>query len=261
MINNKKRFYSKIKQNKAIQKAHDFRVQGNTKQAILLYNKLSKSANWQEQLEGVNGLALAFKMEEDYGKAIKLYNKAIKIAQQNNFNSRIGNIYRDIAISYQYMNKFGLAIKNFNLALEKLKQHSYNQPDNNPSYGITLAKLGYLYFEQEKYPQAEEYITQGQEILKRTKHKFWLITAELHLAQVYIVINRKSEAKEIIKQQIKICKENNWYYREIQCWLRMLEINKKDKTIINKIKELIIKLDSKEIKDRFIKELKETIAS
>jgi len=248
-----------IDQNKAIQKAHDLRIQGNTKQAILLYKELSKSENWQEQLGGVNGLALVYKMEEDYKKAIKYYHQAIKIAQKNDYNSRIGNIYRDIAISYLYLNKFSLAKKNFNLALEKLKEFSYDQPDNNPSYGITLVKLGYLYFKQEKYPQAEKYITQGQEILKRTKHKFWLLTTELHLAQVYIAINRKSEAEEIIKQQIKICKDNDWYYREIQCWLGMLGINKKDQTIIKKIKELIIKLDSEEIKDRFIKELKETI--
>jgi tetratricopeptide (TPR) repeat protein len=241
---------NKIKQdNRILQKAHQLRTGGNTNKSIPLYKKLANSDNWIEQLEGVNSLALAYKMEEDYQRAIDYYHKAIKISEENDYHNRIKDIWRDIAISQQYQKKYREAKEAYRRAIELTKKHGYGNIDNNPSYGITLVKYGHLHYVQKKYEEAERLIDKGIDILKKAKHKFWLMTGKLHLAQVYKETDKADKALEILKEQAEICQEEDWYYREIQALAMIDEINGNNNNR-ERIKELIEKMDSPKVAKR-----------
>jgi tetratricopeptide (TPR) repeat protein len=244
---------NKIKQDsRTLQKAHQLRTGGNTKKSIPLYKKLANSANWVEQLEGVNGLALAYKMEEDYQRAIDYYHKAIRISEENNYHNRIKDIWRDIAISQQYQKRYQKAEEAYRKAIELTKKHGYGSIDSNPSYGITLVKYGHLHYIQKEYGEAEQLINKGIDILKKAKHKFWLMTGKLHLAQVYKETGREDKALEILKEQAEICQEENWYYREIQALAMIDEINDNNNNR-ERIKELIEKMESPKVAKRLKK--------
>jgi len=246
---------------KILKQAHKLRCEGNTKQAFKEYKKFLKFKDLKMHLEGYQGMALCLKMDYDLKGALKYYDKAKKVAKKINDLGRLGDIYRDIAISYEYFSRFKTAEKFLLKSIELLK--GFKKTKNNiAKLGITEVKLGLTYLHQRKLKEAEKWMRRGDKhLLENKQADFWQLTSRMHLAELLYLKKRYKQVINKINPLLFESINKDWDHRYNQilalraaCFkkLKKEEEYNHDKNLLMK---LLPNLDSKKVANSVKKRL------
>lgn len=240
---------------KILKKAAFLRCQGNTKQSFKEYKKLTKRSGLRIQLDGYQGMALCLKMDYNLKGALKYYNKSVELARKLNDQSRLGDIYRDIAISYEYFSRFKIAEKFLLKSIETFRKLRMSKL-NYAKLGITEVKLGLTYLHQKKLKEAGKWLKKGDRHLSKNKQAdFWQLTSRMHLSELLYAQRKYKQTLSKIAPLLLESMNKDWDHRYNQilalraaCFkkLRKEDEYKHDKKLLLKLLPL---LDSKEVAD------------
>ena len=178
-----------------------------------------------------------------------------KVAKKINDSGRLGDIYRDIALSYEYFSRFKTAEKFLLKSIELLKGLKKTK-NNIAKLGITEVKLGMTYLHQRKLKEAEKWMKQGnRHLLKNKQADFWQLTSKMHLAELLYLKKKYKQVIDKINPLLLESMNKDWDHRYNQILALRAACSKKlkkedeykhDKKLLFKLLPL---LDSKEVAD------------
>lgn len=183
-----------------INKANQLRDSGKTKEAMKILTPLLKSKDYQVAANATISLGICYSNESNYEKSMALYKKAIEICEKHNWKSRIGSIYRDMAIVTKGAKKYKEAEKLFKKSIEFQKKYYDEGQGLNASIGITYAKLGTLYILTKEFDRAKKEMEIARKMLKKGNHEYWALMTEVDYAGFLVIQKKYSEAKKIIQK-------------------------------------------------------------
>ncbi len=130
-------------------------------------------------------------------------NKAIKIADRNNYESEITKILNFLAIDYSHLGNYdkALACHFRSLQISELKQ-------NKEDIGITYNNIGFVHFKLKDYDTAIKYYLKSLEVKKSIESTFDLDRLLINVALCYIQKNQYKEAEKFINEGLSVCKED-----------------------------------------------------
>lgn len=144
---------------------------------------------------GLNLASVSY-LETGYNElAYKYLNEAKELAIQYNFNSLLGDIYHNIAIGFYYQNDFKSALKNYKTSIKYRKYDS-----NCENLTKTITNMGEVNQELKNYELAEKDYKKAYLLRKKYQMPILTIGSCIHLANLYLLMNRTNDALEIIKE-------------------------------------------------------------
>ena len=182
--------------------ANMLRDSGKTNQARKILIPLTKSKDYKVVTNATIALGICFSNEGKYDESVRLYNKAIAICEKHGWKSRIGSIYRDIAIITKTAKKYKEAEKLFLKSIDTMKKYCDEGQGLNASIGITHAKLGTLYIVTKEFKKAEKEFGIARRMLKKGDHEYWNLMTEVDYAGFLVTQKKYLEAKKIIQKTI-----------------------------------------------------------
>jgi tetratricopeptide (TPR) repeat protein len=175
--------------------ATTLRNQGKGDEAANLYlqaKELYQEANDQAHAAGCQHMiGVSYKIENDMGKAMPAYELAIQDYHNAGDILGPGRVYRDMGIMYEYNDRLNEAQKYLlqsKTELEAAPEEATtpNNESRNAELGITLAKLGLVALRQTQFDQAEAYLMEGLQLIRKAGHPFYEMTALMHLGNLYL---------------------------------------------------------------------------
>ncbi len=185
-------------------RADDWRNSGQTKDAVALYKALfplaELSQDWQMAGDCLQMIGVSYKIDNQTEDSLAWLTHAARYFKERGNTKGVASCLRDTAITYEYAHDFATAEKYLKESLAL-----YDTMDDLNGHGITLAKLGLLQTQQEKYKDAEVSLENALKLLCHPQGEwFFLATTLLHLArlrshqeQCKTAINLIEEAKSL----------------------------------------------------------------
>lgn len=247
---------------KTINKANQLRDSGKTNEAMKILIPLLKSKEYKVAVNATISLGICYSNEGKYEKSIELYKKAIALCEKNKWKSRIGSIYRDMAIVTKGAKKYKGAEKLFLKSIEFQKKYYDEGQGMNASVGITHAKLGTLYILTKEFSKAKKEFKIARKMLKKGNHEYWSLMTEVDYAGFLITQKKFPEAKKIIQKAIpETIRQDKEYFLvkglivsgDIEKGLKNPDGAKMFYSMAKMIVEKIF--DSKEVREKFLEEI------
>ena len=182
--------------------ANMLRDSGKTNQARKILVPLTRSKDYKVVTNATIALGICFSNEGKYDESIKLFNKAIAICEKHGWKSRIGSIYRDIAIITKTAKKYKEAEKLFLKSIVTMKKYCDEGQGLDVSLGITHAKLGTLYIATKEFKKAGKEFETARKMLRKGDHEYWSLMTEVDYAGFLVTQKKYLEAKRIIQKTI-----------------------------------------------------------
>lgn len=124
-------------------------------------------------------------------KAVDIYLEILDEAKKKNVTKKIAQINNQLGDLFQKAEEYGLAINHFQNILEM--STDLDNPKLEMYLGFANQNIGEVYFEQKKFDLAEKHLLRSLDYYSNDR-KFG---AMVELAQLYIDIGKKAEAKSI----------------------------------------------------------------
>lgn len=183
---------------------------GNKKQAI---NTLQKLYDTRDSITALIKMGDLYRYNEDYKKALEIYNKAANDYYKNDFNTANWPILYKRGITYERLNNWTNAKKDLEQALKLepeqpqiLNYLGYAMADRNenlsdalamiekavslqPNDGYIIDSLGWVYYKLERYQDAAAQLEQAIELEPSAP------VINDHLGDAYWKVGRKIEAR------------------------------------------------------------------
>jgi len=140
---------------------------------------------------------------KNYSKALKYFEKALRLSEKNNFlvhaadcQLKIGSIYSS------YSRIYDIALKRYMKAYE-----IYNIIDDIKKKSECLVTIGEAYFFMEEFDKAKESLQNALNILEKTDDQKWKGLAMYHLGRVYSKQEKHDEASKYLQLSSNIFKQ------------------------------------------------------
>jgi tetratricopeptide (TPR) repeat protein len=169
-----------------------------SKESLTILKGLRKSLTSQQEWylgKAYFWEALCYKNLGKIDLSIISSNKGIKIFTKLNDFVEVSKLLRDQGLSYEYSGEYDLALKQLHSSVELL-----NKKGVIDSLGITLSKIGKIYFELKNYEKALYYNELGYSICREGNNPFFLLTSILPLLLTYYKIGNYTVGMELIAQ-------------------------------------------------------------
>jgi len=246
-----------------IEKANILRDSGKTNEAIKILKKFLTAKDYEIRINATISLGICYSNKGEYDKAIGLYKEAISDCENNKWLSRIGSIYRDMAIAQKSAKRYNEAEVSFERSLIMMEKYSDEGQGINASLGITYVKMGDLYFERKQYTKAEKAYSKGRKMLRNSHHEYWKLIAEVDYAEFLVAKKEFKKAQELLRKSVYegIKQEKEYFIVKSLTLLGDIEKSQKNfdsakmfyalaKIVVDKI------FDSQEVRERFLKKIK-----
>lgn len=132
---------------------------------------------------------VAYKVENDIPKAMKLYQKAAAIYQDLGSTLGVGRVMTDEGISYSYTGDFQKAVEVLHEAVKRLVSQ-----DDLAALGIAQTKLAHNYWRTEDLTQADRWFEEGLRNIRRHGHWFFEMTTLFNWAEMDFAESRYDAA-------------------------------------------------------------------
>jgi tetratricopeptide (TPR) repeat protein len=147
-----------------IENVKDLRISGrnpsvafNPNEAIKILTKMLEKKS--DYYRGAYNMGLAYAIKDDYDKAIKYINKAIKIKERNGNISDI-SVYNSAGWIYNKSKKYDDAIKALKKGEEGINDQTYKSTKRS-----LYVNLGTAFYHKKDYEKSLKYFEKSQEIL------------------------------------------------------------------------------------------------
>jgi len=156
-----------------------------------------------------NNLAVIYDTKEEFDKALKFYKKALQHMEDKaspNYPFILGNIGRCL-----------LSLKDYSESKTMLDESlALSQKCNN-----TIAEsrshqyLGLYFFELKEFVHCRTHLEEALRLVNKAGHIIDKLRISFHLSHVYEHTNQFSQAEELIKESLEVCKELQPIHKEL----------------------------------------------
>jgi len=125
--------------------------------------------------------------------------------KMNRFEESIGEMKKVLEIdpeNAEALNFIGYSYAERNLHLDEAETMILRAMELKPDNGYFIDSLGWVYFKKNKMTQALKYLKQAHDLLPEE------VEIMLHLAEVYVGMNKVKEAKDLYEKVLKIDSQN-----------------------------------------------------
>ncbi len=206
-----------IKQeNELLDKGSNAFKRGNFYEALKYLKKLvtlkERTGNINSIAEIYPVIALSYQSIGDYKSALKYYEKALNILDDNNLNKTLS--YSGMGEMYKELGDYKKALINYQKALKIIENRlGKNSIDTTMFYD----KIGNFYMEMKNYPKALEVLNKSLAIKKNTTttKKIDMALSYMNLGSVYYRMKNYSKALECFNKELnlklKLVNQNHYH--------------------------------------------------
>lgn len=180
----------------------------------------------QAKLGIYNHLGTLYREQENYTKAIDLYNKGLLIAKNKH---DIITLYNNIANIFLEKEEFDLAINNFENGYRKSLELK-----NKKLITLLLSNLG-LAQSKINHSEALKNLTKSLNIRKKENHLLGLHSSYIHLAEYYLDRNNRNKVLFYANKAYNISKKTNSISGVIDALSFMIDIDDDSKIVEYKV--------------------------
>ena len=215
--------------------------QGDQDEAIVLYTEAARlfSLTHQPNASVLNNLAIVYRKQEKYDKAIELYNQSIQIKLSQGDTLGAANSYMNLALLYSKLDLSAQALDAANRAiiiykrldldsytawaelslgdiffdLDKLDEADshfqealryYSQHQHESYYYHTLHSLGKLAAKKQSWPEAEQYYTQALGLARKKEQLEDIHLIARGLSQVLFKQGKRASAFRLLDEALAL---------------------------------------------------------
>jgi len=167
-----------------------------------LHKKYKSKSDYLNMLKAEGLTALLYYKKGYISKSIYQYENNIKAALKYEFYDyaaktlySLSNICRDI----------GETDDEFKNLLESFKYYSKSKEENTKNLLFILHRLGNLYYDKKKFPEALKKFNEGIKIAKSVNDTTWVLRNNINIAHTYYGMGHSDTSLAIYKEIIPLC--------------------------------------------------------
>ncbi|RED97435.1 ATP-binding protein [Marinoscillum furvescens] len=152
---------------------------------------LAKGHGYEDlEIQAINYIGVAYRNLSNYSKAFEKYLEALRLSEERGNQEQRGYSLINLGNLYLYQTNFHGAIKYFIQALDQAQSLA-----NQRMVAYCFTNLGRSYKGINEYGQAELYFKQAIEIRKKQEDLYGQLSAEMELAEVYLLQGNLDKAE------------------------------------------------------------------
>lgn len=183
------------------------RLQKKYDLALTEYQKAKKIAFETNQTklkaDALHNIGTVWVFQKEYTRAMNHYYQALDYYEIINDRSYIKTVLSSMASVF-------LLIRNHEMAIEQYKYIlKLQEKDNieNITTGIVFSNLGWAYFKQSNFAEAESHYLKALSIHEKNAKLFMVMSACMDLSRIYLAINKPELAVKFITRSIQLAKD------------------------------------------------------
>src|SRR5690606_33435240 len=176
-----------------------------------LENKLAKTTTNSEKAKLYNEISNQYKYS-DPNKMLEFGNKALKVSEENQLKTQIGNAYLNIGTAHIIFGDYQKAMDNFVWAksiFEELPKTPQTKIEILQGVARTYGSMGIVFSEQSNYSKALQYYLEAAKGYENLKEQAQASKIYNNIGVVYRAQNEADKALEYFIKALTIQKENN----------------------------------------------------
>jgi len=180
--------------------------QGNYGKAIEMYNKSLKIS---EELGNkglisisMNHLGIIYHNQGNYEKSLEMYNHSLKLKEEIGEKEDIGVTLHNLGRIHQDQGNYEKALEMYSKSLENKEEYG-----NKSGIAITLHQLGIIHFNQGNYDEAFEFNNQSLKIKEYLGDKSGIACSLGQLGNIHYTQGNYEKAMQMFNKSLKISEE------------------------------------------------------
>lgn len=167
----------------------------SAKKAIDLFKKINNKSGLAD---ATYQRGLLFRLDSQYGEALRYYLKALEIILEIGDKDRAAYMYYQAGIANFNLKKFTQAMDFYQTALDAARECN-----NLHTQGLVLNNIGLVYERKGQFEKALSYYQQSFKIFKKKENEDWMNYLYLNIGTTYMKLNRIDLALKYLHEALK----------------------------------------------------------
>jgi len=214
-----------------------FHIQGNYYKAIKYYNKglkISESIGDTKLMANtLNNIGIIYREQQNHDKALVYFKKSFKLKKQIGDKLGAANSLGNIGGVYSSKNQRGKALDYYNRGLSLLE----SEPNNRTKAGF-INNIGTIYLANKNYEKAKEYLNEGLKMRIALSDLRSTASSYISLGRMHIELKQFKEAVKFNKKALDIAQKVGLLKESMEASKYLYESYKKENQLKESLKML-----------------------